>query len=205
MSSKDDSKRVDAYIKKHEQWSALFNKAREILLAANLEETIKWGTPTYTLDGKNLIGMAGFKNHCALWFHNGVFLKDPNKLLVNAQEGTTRGLRQWRFGPEDKLPVTALRSFIKEAIANQRAGKQIKPKKPATKATKLSLPAELQAALAKSARLSKAFSSLTPGKQKEYAQHIGSAKQEKTRLSRLEKAKPLILAGAGLHDKYKNC
>ncbi len=202
MSSKDDSKRVDAYIKKHEQWSALFSKAREVLLAAKLEETIKWGTPTYTLDGKNLIGMAGFKNHCALWFHNGVFLKDPDKRLVNAQEGRTRGLRQWRFEAGDKLSVTALKGFIKEAIANQRSGKEIKPKK---QIGKLEIPAELGEALQSNAKLKKAFSALTPGKQKEYAQHIGSAKQEKTRQTRLEKARPLILAGAGLNDKYKNC
>jgi uncharacterized protein YdeI (YjbR/CyaY-like superfamily) len=54
-------------------------------------------------------------------------------------------------------------------------------------------------------KLNKAFAALNPGKQSEYAEHIGSAKQEKTRVSRLEKAKPLILSGVGLHDKYKKC
>ena len=57
----------------------------------------------------------------------------------------------------------------------------------------------------KNTKLKKGFEGLTPGKQKEYAEHIGSAKQEKTRIARLEKAKPMITAGAGLYDRYKNC
>ena len=47
------------------------------------------------------------------------------------------------------------------------------------------------------------FEKLTPGKQKEYIVFINEAKQEQTRLSRLEKIKPLILLSAGLNDKYK--
>ena len=47
------------------------------------------------------------------------------------------------------------------------------------------------------------FDSLTPFKQKEYSEHIGSAKQEKTRISRLEKSIPLIAEGKGLNDKYR--
>jgi uncharacterized protein YdeI (YjbR/CyaY-like superfamily) len=48
-----------------------------------------------------------------------------------------------------------------------------------------------------------AFEKLTPGKQKEYAEHIGSAKKEKTQVERLEKIKPMVLEGKGLNDKYK--
>ena len=35
------------------------------------------------------------------------------------------------------------------------------------------------------------------------AEDIGNAKQEKTRISRLEKAIPMILEGKGLNDKYR--
>ena len=90
----NDEARVDAYIKKHEQWQAQFNSLRKILRGTDLEETIKWGAPSYTLDGRIVVGMVGFKNHCALWFQQGVFLKDEAGKLVNAQKGTTRGMRQ---------------------------------------------------------------------------------------------------------------
>ncbi len=201
MTSKANKAKVDAYIKKHDQWSEVFQAARKTLVASGLEETVKWGTPTYTLDGKNLIGIAGFKNHCALWFHNGAFLKDPDKRLVNAQEGKTKGLRQWRFESGEKLPVRALKAFIKQSIDNQRAGKSIKPD---TK-KKLNVPDELANAMKKRAKLKKAFDALTPGKQREYADHVSSAKQEATRQRRLEKIIPMIESGVGLHDKYKNC
>ena len=67
------------------------------------------------------------------------------------------------------------------------------------------IPDELSNAFESDNELKQQFNALSPGKQREYADHISSAKQEKTRLSRLEKALPLIKAGKGLYDKYKNC
>ena len=46
---------------------------------------------------------------------------------------------------------------------------------------------------------------LTPGKQREYAEYIQTAKQDATKQTRLEKITPMILKGVGLNDKYKNC
>ena len=53
----------------------------------NLEENVKWGTPVYSLNGKNVVGITAFKSYVGLWFFQGIFLKDPFKYLVNAQEG----------------------------------------------------------------------------------------------------------------------
>lgn len=200
MATSEDKKKVDAYIKIHERWSTQLSAARKVMNATDLTETIKWGAPHYTYDGKILVGLAGFKNHCAIWFHQGVFLKDTGKKLLNAQEGTTKGLRQWRLEEGDKVESRVLKSYVVEAIANQKAGKKVVPEK-----KQLIIPDELAAAFKKSAAFKKKFDALTPGKQKEYAEHVGSAKQEKTRISRLEKVKPMIKAGVGLHDKYKNC
>lgn len=190
--------RVDAYLANHPQWREQFLAFREILLATQLTETIKWGIPAYTLDSSILIGFAGFKQHCAVWFHQGVFLRDEAGKLTNAQEGRTQAMRQWRFVAGDKVPGDLFRAYVDETIANHRAGKA---KKPASR--ELVIPQELAQAMQDDEALRQAFDQLTPGRQKEYAEHIGSAKQEKTRLARLEKAIPLILAGGGLHDKYK--
>ena len=51
--------------------------------------------------------------------------------------------------------------------------------------------------------LKASFERLTPGKQKEYIVYINEAKQDATKLKRLEKIKPMILQGIGLNDKYK--
>lgn len=194
-----DAKKVDAYIEKHEKWSDQLEVMRDVLRSSELVEAVKWGSPSYSLDNSILISLVGFKNHCAIWFHQGVFLEDATSVLVNAQEGTTKGMRQLRIEEGSKLNRTLVKAYVIETIANHRAGKKIAPAKKELKTS-----AELDAALKKDAKLKAAFNALTPGKQREYADHIASAKQEKTRVTRMEKAAVLILQGAGLHDKYKN-
>ena len=195
-------KTVDDYINGNTKWSEELNVLRSVLLESELKEEVKWGAPIYTLKGKNVVGLAAFKNHFAVWFHNGVFLKDKKKKLLNAQEGVTRGLRQWRFEEMNDIDPKILADYVAEAIVNEKAGKKISPKK---SSKKLEIPEELQNALNENKDLESNFNSLTPYKQKEYAEHIGSAKQEKTRLNRLDKAIGLILEGKGLNDKYRNC
>ena len=48
-----------------------------------------------------------------------------------------------------------------------------------------------------------AMDALTPGRQREYNEHIASAKREATKQSRLAKILPMVLDGKGLHDKYR--
>ena len=69
----------------------------------------------------------------------------------------------------------------------------------------LVIPKLLEDALKKNKEFETCFLKLTPGKQREYADHISSAKREATQISRLEKITPMILENKGLHDKYKNC
>lgn len=180
------------------KWKDLLTPIRNHLLETALKEEVKWGTPHYTLDKKIVIGLAGFNNHCAIWFHQGVFLKDPKNVLINAQKGKTKGLRQWRFTNEKDLDLPAIQEYIDEAIENQRKGLVVKPEK-----KKVSLPQELKQAFETDVALKKAFETLSPSKQKEYKEHIASAKQAKTRINRLLKAIPLIEKGKGLNDKYK--
>jgi len=91
---KSDS--VEAYIEEHAHFSAALKVLRSIITSTELEEHIKWNAPVYSLDGKNIIGLGAFKHHFGIWFFNGVFLKDEQNLLVNAQ-AKTKGLRQMRF------------------------------------------------------------------------------------------------------------
>ena len=197
----NDSEKVTAYIKKHSKWSDQLKQLREVFQQTELQEEVKWGSPTYTLNGKLVAGMAAFKNHYALWFHQGVFLKDSHKKLVNAQEGVTRGLRQWRFEEVDKIEPDIVLKYLHESIENTLAGKEIKPERKKG----VVIPKLLKETFQKNAEVKSAFNKLTPGKQREYAEHIDTAKREETKLSRLDKIIPMILKGQGLHDKYKNC
>lgn len=192
---------VDEYIARHDEWSEALCKLRKILKATELEETIKWGAPCYTVAGKNVIGLGAFSNYVGLWFHQGVFLSDPDKVLINAQEGTTKALRQWRFSTSKEVNTRKVKRYILEAIENQKQGKALKPDRKKA----LKMPPELATALRKRSKAKRAFDALTPGKQREYAEHIAAAKQDKTKASRLEKILPMIEAGSGLHDKYRKC
>ncbi|MGI9262900.1 MAG: DUF1801 domain-containing protein, partial [Woeseiaceae bacterium] len=61
-------KTVEDYIDASDQWSAELTKLRSILTATELTEEVKWGAPCYTYDGKNVVGIAGFKSYVGLWF-----------------------------------------------------------------------------------------------------------------------------------------
>jgi uncharacterized protein YdeI (YjbR/CyaY-like superfamily) len=163
-----------------------------------LVETIKWGAPVYTYNGKNVLGVMGFKNFFTLWFYKGFFLKDEACVLINANEENTKSLRQWRFTTKEDIDEKLVLRYINEAIEIEEAGLELKPEKRI-----VAIPEALQAALNASPALAEAFAKLTPGRQKDYNEHIASAKQEKTQLARLEKIKPMIMSGIGLNDKYK--
>ena len=192
----------DEYIVKHPKWQQELIALRNIIQKTEMEETIKWGAPTYTVNGKNVVGLAAFKNHFTLWFFNGVFLKDKHKKLVNAQEGTTKALRQWRFEKLGDIEPKIIKEYLEEAIGNEKAGKKITSKK---NTKPVEVPKELETALKSDKDVQKAFKSLSVSCQREYANHIAEAKRDETKHRRIEKILPMIKNGGGLHDKYKNC
>ena len=192
---------VDDYLEKHAKWRDLLSRLRAICLDTELEESVKWGAPVYTLNGKNVVGLGAFKAHAGLWFFQGGLLRDEAQQLVNAQEGKTQAMRQWRFTAGETINEDLVRAYVIEAIENQAAGRMIKSntKKPVI------IPDELQAALTKDAQLSEQFTQISKGKQREYADYISEAKRDATKQKRLEKIIPMIMAGIGLNDKYRDC
>ena len=136
------SEKVTAYIKKHSKWSKELQTLRKLFQQTEVTEEIKWGSPTYTLNGKLVAGMAAFKNHYAIWFHQGFFLKDSDHKLLNAQEGKTKAMRQWRFEKEEEIPEAIVLKYLRESIQNCLAGKEVKPQRK----TGVSLPSILKEA-----------------------------------------------------------
>ena len=179
-------------------WSEELELLKSIIAKTELVETTKWGGPVYVLNGKNVLGVGGFKNYFTIWFFNGVFLKDEKKVLVNAQEGVTKSLRQWRFTSKEEVNETAILDYIHEAIENEKQGKIIKPEKGKSIVSEL-FEKELDA----NPDLKEAFQKFSPYKQKEFLEYIETAKREETKRSRIEKIKPMILENIGLNDKYR--
>lgn len=190
---------VDEYIADAGAWQSELERLREILLSTELEEDVKWGAPCYTCDGKNIVGMAGFKSYFGLWFFQGAQLKDDSQVLINAQEGRTKALRQWRMKTAKEIKPAIIKSYVREAIRLAKEGKQIAParKKPVI------VPPELRKALRANKAASESFKKLRLGMQREYADFVADAKREETKHRRIGKILPIISRGQGLHDKYR--
>jgi len=166
-----------------------------------MTETIKWGAPVYTFERKNIVGIGAFKSYVGLWFFQGALLNDKKKKLINAQEGKTKALRQWRFNSVKEIEAESktIKQYLKEAILNQKQGKEIKPERKKL----LEIPKELNDFIKKDKKVKESFNSLSLSKQREYAEYISEAKRDETKLKRLFKIAPIILKGKGLNDKYR--
>jgi len=112
------SKTVDAYLDNARHWQDELRTVRAILLSTGLTETIKWGAPVYTnADGKNIVGIGGFKAYFGLWFFEGALLSDDQGVLINAQPGKTKLLRQWRMRSSGEIKPALIKRYVREAAA----------------------------------------------------------------------------------------
>jgi len=193
-------KEVDAILAGSGMWEEALTLLRNLLLESGMEETLRWGGPVYRHRGKNVAGILGFKSYAGLWFYQGALLKDEERKLINAQEGVTRALRQWRFrsAGEIRNEASVIRRYVREAMEIAAEGKTVKP--PAVELPEI--PAMLHAHFREEPSLKESFDSLSPSKQIEYCRYIASARMEQTRISRIFKILPLIRNGQGLHDSY---
>jgi uncharacterized protein YdeI (YjbR/CyaY-like superfamily) len=189
--------KVDFYFNKAEKWQEEFEKLRTIVLDCGLTEELKWGCPCYTIQKSNIVLIHGFKEYCALLFMKGALLNDDNGVLIQQTENV-QSARQIRFTNirdiYDMEPI--LKAYIHEAIEVERAGLKVDYKK----ASEFATPEEFQSKLDKIPALKTAFKALTPGRQRGYLLYFSSAKQSKTRESRIEKCMQQILNGKGLDD-----
>lgn len=188
---------VDQYISKAKSWKDEITLLRTMLLSCKLEESIKWGQPCYAINNKNIVMIAPFKAHCDIAFFNGAALKDEKGLLVKAGVNT-QSARQMRFTSADEIIKlkSVIKSYVKEGIENEKQG--LKPI--ATEKAEPILVEELDAIFKKNGAFKKAFTALTPGRQRAYLIHFSGAKQTATRVARIEKYVDAILAGRGIND-----
>ena len=180
-----------------ERWEAEIGEMRRVLAGFAMKEECKWGKPTYTVDGKNIVIMQGFKEYFGLGFFQGALLKDPKKVLV--QLGQVQAGRVMKFTSVKDITakVTTIKAYVREAIAAETAGLRMERKK----TSDFPVPEELTERFRGDARFKRAFEALTPGRQRSYLYHFAAAKQSATRVARIEKARPAIFEGRGLLER----
>ena len=189
--------KVDAYLAKAKKWRKEFEKLRTVLLGCDLTEELKWGKPCYMFEKSNVAILQGFKDTCALMFFKGALLKDTKGILERPGENS-QAARRIPFTSVEQIArlESVLRAYIKEAIKAEKAGLEVKLKN----ITEHEVPEEFQNKLKQNAALKSAFRALTPGRQRAYLMYFSSAKQSKTRESRIEKCMPKIIKGKALND-----
>lgn len=189
--------KVDHFLEEASQWKDELSLMRKIILEIGLTEDFKWMHPCYTLHGKNVVLLHGFKEYCALLFYKGALLDDPEKILVQ-QTANVQAARQLRFRSAEEIldRERVIKSYLREAIAVEKAGRKVKMKT----LKEFEVPEELELKFRESPEFKKAFESMTPGRQKAYLLHFSGAKQSNTRTSRIEKNTDRIMMGKGLTD-----
>ncbi|WP_375181561.1 YdeI family protein [Chryseobacterium sp.] len=189
--------KVDFFFNKIGQWQTEFEKLRTIALKTELTEDLKWGCPCYTYEGKNIFLIHGFKEYCALLFFKGALMKDAENILTQQTENV-QAARQIRFTNLQQIIdlEDVLNDYIFEAVEIEESGVKVEMKK----TNEFNIPEEFAQKLNENPELQKAFEALTQGRQRAYLLYFSSAKQPKTRISRIEKYIPEILNGKGLND-----
>jgi len=181
------------------RWKAEIAAMRRVLAGFAMKEECKWGKPTYTLDGRNVVILQGFKEYFGLGFFQGALLKDPKKVLV--QLGQTHAGRVMKFTSAKDITAKAatIKAYVREAIAVEKAGLRMKAKT----TSDYPVPEELSERFRKDPRFKRAFEALTPGRQRSYLYHFAAAKQSATRAARIDKAMPAIFEGRGFLERRR--
>ena len=188
---------IEAFFAGDGPWQAELRMLRQILLDCGLAEEWKWRAPCYTVDGGNVAIVWGFKDAATLGFFKGVLLKDADGLLVAPGENS-RSSRVFKFKDPDQITAldATIRAYIFEAMELERAGARV-----ALAKDDIVYPEELVVWLEQDPDFQEAFEALTPGRRRGYALHFAQPKQSTTRHARIEKARPRILEGKGMHDR----
>lgn len=113
-----------------EQWEVEIAQMRRVLAGFEMKEEWKWGKPTYTVDGKNIVILQGFKEYFGLGFFKGALLKDPERALV--QPGRVHAGRVMKFTSAKDIIAKAaiIKAYVRKAIAVEKAGLRMERRRP---------------------------------------------------------------------------
>lgn len=169
---------------------------REILLECDVIETIKWGKPCFTYQGKNICLIQKMKDFLVLLFFKGTLLHDPEGVLEVQGPNSRLDYRMKFTSIQEVLAMNNwIKIFVKQAMENVESGRKV------VLSTHLDYPQELVDRFSIDPELKVAFGGLTPGRQRGYILYFAKAIQPATRTRRIEKYRSKILAGKGMLDR----
>src|SRR5205809_1396809 len=105
-----------------ERWTAEIAAMRRVLAGFPMKEERKWGKPTYTVNGKNVVILQGFKEYFALGFFQGALLKDPKKVLVQLGQIHAGRVMKFTSVKDIKAKTATIKAYVRDALAVEKAG-----------------------------------------------------------------------------------
>jgi uncharacterized protein YdeI (YjbR/CyaY-like superfamily) len=193
--------RVDAYIARAAPFARPILehvRTRVHAVLPEVEETLKWSMPAYTLGGKIVLITAAFKAHAAINFWRG------QELRTSAPDADAMG----QFGKVKALadlpPDTELDALIRKAAELAGAAPAPRKAKHAPKPPP-ELHPEFAAALDAAPRAKAVLDGFPPSARRDYLDWIAEAKQEATRKKRIATAVEWLSEGKRRHWKYESC
>jgi uncharacterized protein YdeI (YjbR/CyaY-like superfamily) len=193
--------RIDAYIAKAQPFARpILAKVRDRVHATvpDVEETIKWSMPAYTIGGKILLITAAFKGHTALNFWRGQELESTHSTVgAMGQFGKIKSVDELPSDGELDRLIREAAELAKSAPAPRKAKHQPKPAP--------ELHPDFAAALSKAPKSKAVLDGFPPSAQRDYFEWIAEAKQDATRQKRIATAVEWLSEGKRRHWKYQNC
>jgi hypothetical protein len=193
--------RIDAYIEKAAPFAQpILTHIRETVHATcpDVQETMKWSMPHFDYQGI-MCGMAAFKQHCSFGFWKASLIPGLRPNSNNGGEGM--GNLGCITSLKDLPAKKVLAGYVKEAMRlNEEGISIVKPKKSPKPEAKV--PADLVAALAKSAKAKKNFAAFPPSHRREYVEWVTEAKREETRAKRVAQTVEWVAEGKSRNWKY---
>lgn len=178
-------------------WSEGLARLRTLIGSEGATETVKWGQPCYMHAGRNIAIIGALRSGIRLSFFEAGLLSDSEGLLQKpGPHSATASMIAFSSAAEVAQHSAAVKALLHEAMEHAEAGR-VAPKV----SIDLDWPEELVRALDNDPTLAEAFHVLTPGRQKSYVLNLLGARKSETRLARIEKFRPKIMAGLGLHDQ----
>lgn len=194
--------KIDAYIDKAADFAKpILTHIRKVVHKAvpDVEEAIKWSMPHFTVNGKNLAGMAAFKAHAS--FGSWPTLEEDAPEAERDGMGSFGKLANVSDLPDEKELIERL----KKGAEIIRSGKKA-PAKPKKAPKPLpDMPDDFREALARSGAATATWDGFSPSAKREYLDWVIEAKRLETRDKRIAQAVEWIAEGKQRNWKYMNC
>lgn len=158
-------------------------------------EDWKWNVPIFSK--KNLVcSFAAFQKHVSVTFFKGAYMSNQHHLFTG--DCSAKHTRSIKFGAVSEIDKNQLLDYFKEAFLLSECGIHKSENR------EIEIPELLQKALVKNKLAKKNFENMAYTYRKEYALQISGAKQETTKLKRLERIISNLEKNIKMHEQHKN-